>query len=493
MTWHELVDAALVGAGRAPLPDLPAALADLTPLDDRDKGELFLTAAAVLSRARRAGLQPSLSAADAPAPALLDGELPLPPEAAQTRMRGLLSNGQRPLIVDWLTVAAGRFRVPDDALPALLELVRQNPQPELLDALGPRGRWLARLNPAWAQLAVREDDVTPDDLQELWATSDLATRETLLQDVLRRARPLARALVDSTWATDKAAARQAWIIQLATDVGPEDEPLLERALDDRSVDVRRAAVRALAGLPQSRWQRAINEQAAQVFTVTKGLLKRTITLTPPAEMPPELLRVGVTAAPPGTGQQAWALQQLVANTDPSVWRDRHGLDAQALVKTVQKSEWSKPFLAGLAAASSRYGDAPTMLALLELDEFAHVLVSALPALPNDTRAQLAAARLHTPLGLSHVFSLDVPWPDAFRRQFLAALPTLLTNPSNAHVMSSVLQRLVLQLPPDTPLPDVDAVLHDRLRSAWRTFTDTLHTRADIRRELTPHDDKESSS
>ena len=494
MTWRELVDAAVVGAARAPLPPLPPSLVDIAPADGTaagdDAGVRLLVAAATLSRARRAGFRPPLDASETPEAAALDGELPPAPLSAQARLRSLLTDGNQLLVREWLTIAAGKVRPPDDALPALLESARQAAHDELLDALGPRGRWLARLNPIWAPYATRREDVDPEHLLELWSVSDHLTRELLLRQVRANDRGLARALVESTWTQDKPDVRDGWLSILLTDIGSDDEDIFENAIGDRSAEVRRTAVKGLGQLPQSRWQHQRNAEAATVLVVSKGLLKRTVTIVPLADMPPALARAGLPAAPAGTGQQAWVLQWLVGFAHPSVWRDVHGLDPAALLRSVEKSEWNKPFLAGLGIAARKFSDTPTLLALMETEEGRHLRPVTMQALPNDVRAEMAATHFLDPGGLMDVLQVSVPWPEKLTLRVVGALPTLLANPENAHLIGQVLTRLVMQLPPESALPNLDAVVHEKLRPSWRAFLDTLHTRAAIRRELS--DPKEPS-
>ncbi|MEV8109384.1 DUF5691 domain-containing protein, partial [Streptomyces sp. NPDC088135] len=150
--WEELVTTALLGTDRRPAGAAggPAGLLD---------------AAALHTVRRRAGLLPASPAAR-PDPAPADPRPPLPP-AARHRLARLLadrsasggSGGRRgtapdltELIPQWLATANQQgFRAPAELLPALLDAARARTdlRPHALAFAGPRGLWLAGLNPEW--------------------------------------------------------------------------------------------------------------------------------------------------------------------------------------------------------------------------------------------------------------------------------------------------------------------------------------------------------
>jgi len=147
VSWAGLVDAAVLGTGRAPRVAGTWAPLDETGLDDTDDQTRLLHYAAALSRARRAGFRPPLcSERPAPAPAAPDGGPPVS-FAAQRRLGDLLAAGQYDLVAEWLAHLAGR-RPPDVLLPDLLTAAAGHPRlrASLSPALGPLAGWLAGFN-----------------------------------------------------------------------------------------------------------------------------------------------------------------------------------------------------------------------------------------------------------------------------------------------------------------------------------------------------------
>jgi len=85
-----------------------------------------------------------------------------------------------------------------------------------------------------------------------WETGSRPARLLLLAELRGSAPALARSLLESTWATERADDRAAFLATLARGLSIDDQPLLESALDDRSKEVRRAAAELLTSLPDSR-------------------------------------------------------------------------------------------------------------------------------------------------------------------------------------------------------------------------------------------------
>src|SRR5207249_3260798 len=104
-----------------------------------------------------------------------------------------------------------------------------------------------RQNPDWSGLFV----TSVENADETWQTGTPQQRKLLLA-VLRSSDPdKARELVESTWAEDSPEDRTAFLEAFAAGLAPADEPLLEKALDDKRKPVRDAAAQLLARLATS--------------------------------------------------------------------------------------------------------------------------------------------------------------------------------------------------------------------------------------------------
>src|SRR5205814_2036045 len=120
-----------------------------------------------------------------------------------------------------------RVRVPEESLPALLEIGRARPElrKSILSVIGKRGAWLASQNLYWdyALVAGEESD---EAIETTWQTGSRTARVALLQRVRARDPQRARELIASTWREDKAADRTAFLETLREGLSMADEPFL---------------------------------------------------------------------------------------------------------------------------------------------------------------------------------------------------------------------------------------------------------------------------
>ena len=229
------MDAAVVGTGRAALPPVPPVLAALVgpaaearPADGdaapEDAGKhaaaSLLSAAGAASRARRAGQQPAdASDAAAPQPAPADPR-PDVSGAAMRRLSDLLATDRTDLVLEWLRMLSPTgCRPPDALVPTLLTAagVSRDLRDAVTELVGPLAGWLAAANPEWAWITVLGPGGQPDPAA--WPTSSHRERRALLE-WLRRSDPAAgRELVLSTWDTDTARDRTAFVVTLGTGLG----------------------------------------------------------------------------------------------------------------------------------------------------------------------------------------------------------------------------------------------------------------------------------
>ncbi len=449
VSWTGLVDAAVMGTGRAA--QLPGAALEAIVLDAGDDQAMLLHSAAVVSRARRAGYRPpEAGQSTAPAPAEDDHRPEVCP-AAERRLADLLGAGDHNLIAEWLRCLAAldRAKRPPDALvPALLTAAAGRPvlRASLLPVLGPLAGWLAGFNGEWAAL-----------LGKLRSSDPAAGRE----------------LVAATWDVDSYRDRAAFLAILAVGLSPDDEPTAERALADRRAEVRRAAADLLARLPGSRYsQRAAARAAAAVRIERQGLRQRLV-LRIPDRVTPQMQADGVDGSPPRrTGASAWLLRQMVAAAPATFWAGHTGLEPGELLALADRSEWTEPLRAGWTAAAVRDADRAWLLALLDQPA---------PARPDTERHVTADLRLFT--------ALDADARDAWLRAnsgsplFAAALEVL-PAPWSVPLSDLVRRRLSSVARAD---PGYSAAPRALIRLAALRLEphmiNTLSVRADMRREL----------
>ncbi|WP_282694427.1 DUF5691 domain-containing protein [Streptomyces sp. CC208A] len=452
--WEELVTSALLGTDRRPPSGTRGATAAGALLD----------AAARQTLRRRAGLRPG-PAAVPPEPAP-DDPRPELPAAARRRLGLLLAGRAAPapaggrrgtapdlaeLLPQWLTLAGERgYKAPYAALPALLDAARARTdlRPQALALAGPRGLWLARLNPEW-RFALRgggAGGALPDlgDLKdaeavrELWEEGLFAERVALLGAVRAKDPAAGRALLASTWAGERAEDRLMFLDSLRAGLSAADEEFLEAALADRSRNVRATAAELLSALPGSALAARMAGRAATCVGLDRTAAVPTVVVEAPHECDEEMRRDGVVAVPPsGRGERSWWLGQLVEAAPLSCWPARFGgRTPEEVVALPVADDWQAELHAAWCRAAVRQRDPAWSRALLgapavppatgpgtsSLAERAQLLAT----LDPEERARWVAAFVAAH-GLSEAFQLlgvcGVPWAEPLGEAVIDALDT----------------------------------------------------------------------
>ncbi|WP_405821249.1 DUF5691 domain-containing protein [Streptomyces sp. NBC_01390] len=471
--WEELVTAALLGTERRTPPGCPPG---------RQAPVALLDAAAVETVRRRAGLRPA-RAAKRPEPAAADPRPPLPPAAAR-RLALLLADrpgtpggsgrrGTAPdlmeLLPQWLAAANKHgYAAPPQTLPALLDAARGRTdlRPAALAFAGPRALWLARLNTDW-RFALRS---TPgggtalpgteesDRIRRLWQEGLFAERVSLLAAIRAREPAAARELLETTWSTERAEDRLMFLDLLRTGLCAADEPFLERALADRSRNVRATAAELLSALPDSALaaRMAVRAGACVALDHTNSTHNTDVThgtggtnssgddgrdgpalvVEAPHECDAGMERDGVVAkAPAGRGERSWWLGQLVEAAPLGSWSARlGGRTPEEIVALPVTDDWQSELHAAWCRAAVRQRNADWSRALLgrpstpeaggpgavSLAERAKLLAT----LDSAERAEWVAGFIATH-GLSEAFQLlgvcAVPWDPPLGRAVVDAL------------------------------------------------------------------------
>lgn len=370
-----LLPHALAGTGNHPPDD------DLvTPVDGvvgdvaaagGDEMRLLLRAGA-LAAYRRAGTEPGIERLPLPEPAEPDTASPCTPAAARL-VGGLLAGEHPALLHEAVALLAGaNQRLPPALLPELLDVAGAEALPGLPAVLGSRGRWLARFRDEWTW--AREGSA-PDTAEEarIWEEGSLPARLA----VLRRRRAVdpeaARACVASALPKERADARAEILEALREGLAAGDEPLLERALDDRSAIVRAAAAGLLARLPGSALGERMRARCDACLVFERPALRAEAPAAS-AAAEPAWERDGIVAkAPQGVGERAHLLAQITGFVPPDRWSELAGIAPADVVELVAGNAWEGALLAGIAGASLRHDAVAWM----------EPVVRALAALPPD--------------------------------------------------------------------------------------------------------------
>ncbi|MEU4622167.1 SWIM zinc finger family protein [Actinoplanes sp. NPDC023801] len=411
----------------------------------------LLEAAAVALTCRRAGVEPETGHVPvAPAPAETDAPLPV---AASARLARILGGGapggghhEQELLTQWLAAAVARGGiVPPAILPDLLEAGRRNTslRAGMARVSGRRGAWLAGQRADWRWLLDEAAPVLAAD----WATATTAERLGHLS-ALRGSDPEpARELVESTWAEESWETRARFLAAFGPGLSLRDEPLLERALDDRRKEVREASLDLLRHLPGA----ALGRRMAARARAAVRLEDDRLTVDPPAELDRDLSRDGVGAVPVrGVGAGAWLLEEVVAGTPLDTWA---GLDPAGWLTVARGHDWANPLLHGWAKAAVVQRDAGWATTLLAAD--AGVLREAVRwdlhlVLPPDRLARLAAEALRTEDGSAQrLLSLHPgPWPDGLSVAVLETVEQRARTDRHTWQLSELCRAAGLAMPPE---------------------------------------------
>ncbi|MCU1350517.1 MAG: hypothetical protein JWO56_3547, partial [Acidobacteria bacterium] len=336
--------------------------------------------------------------------------------------------------------------------------------------LGERGRWLARQNRqwAWALDAAAPAGDAGSDVRARWEEGNLEQRVEALRALRGDGPSAARAKLEEVWSREKAEVRTALIAILATSLSEDDEPFLEQALSDRSVNVKAAAAELLARLPRSAYVarmsasaeaavRKVEEPASIWSKVKSGLGGK-----------PALKLIVDPPAAQGSGARAAALAQIVAAVPLDRWTSRFGATPEQLFDAARATDWSEPLLQGWTAAAARQRDAEwarTLLAraarsLPSGEKLA--LVQALP--PAEVMEHVRAADASEWPIAAMLALIPTPWPVGFAREWLARLQRTTSSRGNDS------QTYALSATTDLTARAIPLSLHDAATSDW-TFAD----------------------
>lgn len=496
-----LIALATLGTAHSPaeLPSPAPALSDLLGQVAGSPEAQILLLAGALSLQEKAGWQPSEAGQPLPPPSAPD-DRPRIPEAAARYLLQMLGGEYKAVLPEWLATANTRgLRPPEELLPYLLDLGRGKAElrPLLFPLLGPRAIWLAEQAGMgqWAYFRL-------DDVATVWQEAETAVRVALLAHLRWRDPARGRDVLASTWSSEGARQRETFLRELVQGLGPEDEPLLEKALDDRAQGVRQAAGELLALIPGSALTQRMTERATSLLSLQRGWRGTRLSLNDEAAradatwdrdgLPVELPRDTVLT------KAGWMLQQVLPYVPPVGWLRLWQVKPHELLALARRAPDGLHFLNRLAWASYRSGDVDFTLLLIR---------EALPELDNELRRrllpQLPAARLDGALlpwlrrrevftakhpAFAALLAHSQPWSRGLAAAVMGAVSSTLhpanTNPSPE--MKSLLQHVALHAPPDDGpalIAGLQAQNRPELQTGWKKLAGDMLATLDYRRRM----------
>ncbi|MFI5713062.1 DUF5691 domain-containing protein [Kribbella sp. NPDC051620] len=395
--WDGLVSSALLGTDRR-----PPHFEELPPKIQEELGEGgLLDAAALATLYKRAGRTPLEGLQ--PLPAAPGEDSPLPRPAAIRRLAAMLSGFQTTALGEWLRTADAKgWGVPPEYLPALADHARGRAEyrPLVVKAAGRRASWLADLNPDWRFL--HEAVVEGNDQ---WTHGNPTQRRSWLR-ALRKSDPAAALeALEEVWPAEPAAVRLDFLSLLGANLSgtnaAADEAFLERALDDRSKEVRRAAAGLLQRIPGSQYGERMAQRVWSHLTVSQGVLAVDL----PTRLTKAMERDGVEPEPQeGFGKRAWWFLQIVAAAPLKTYElDYLKLPVEGCSPEVLQVAW--------AQAAVREGNADWARALLRANTRTGGRVAELLKIlpPEEWVPAIESLRARVDIA-DLVGGLPVPWP-----------------------------------------------------------------------------------
>ena len=477
----DVATAALVGSARREPPPAPDVLA--LDASDASAEHRLLASAAVADALTRAGA-PLPPASDVVLAAAAEVRPPTTDRATQLLSLLLTQSpvsrqARDELVVEWLRLAeAAGQRVPWYLLPVLLGFAagRRRVATALGDQLGERGRWLVGLNEAWSDLLDDPDEprvAVEVDWLEAWPTMSSAEAVTAFA-LGRRADPAAaRELLEAQWSAVSAKVRADAVRALGPGLSAADEPLLERALDDRAKSVREAAAAMLDRLPGSARAARMAERLRRLVRV-RGTLVRHLEVEVPDAPDEAAVRDGLTAPGRGAGPTpAIWLSQIVRAAPLSTWTDITGRGPTATLKMVRDAD----VLAWLTEAVLDRRDTEWAVACVDHGIPDHRL---LWLLPEERRAGLLTDWVGQRTGGRDLHGLLTraprPWPDDLGRAVLKRIQGEKADRSLGHAAAPLLPVALGQ----ALAPEINAALSRLPEDAAhlrRALTETLQLHA----------------
>jgi hypothetical protein len=399
-----------------------------------------LEALAVAGVLARAGVD-SLAPGEVPSVAPADPRPSCSPTAA-----GLLRRAARCTSTALAAEILERIRRRGERVPIAVAILLQDrtldtEHERLLLATADRG--LASALESLGIASAPSEDTT--ELTARWKASerfDAAMRRAAMADLIRRDRGLARSLIDSSWDEEAAKMRADLVTLLLVGAERDDEPLLERALDDRAASVRSAAASVLATIEESAFAARAWERASpliQVERVRSGLLrqeKTTMHVELPAAWDPAWARDGMIEKPPpdlatGIGPRSWWLTQLVRNASLRRWEAHLAMTPAEMLAAIAENDHAPQVESAWIQAAVSTAD-PRWAETVVTRELAQAHPSA-ALVKRFVEASAGAARDALVLRALEATSLD--WNE--RLPLIPFLAAPWTAPISARVLASI--------------------------------------------------------
>ncbi len=343
-----------------------------------------------------------------------------------------MTRGNFELLPEWLELLSRtNLRVPEELIPDLLDAVRTRHElrTAVQKAAGPIGAWLARFNERW------DWAVSAWNLEADWHNGIRWQRLAALREIRATDPARARELLAAAIAAESSDLRREFLECLQIRLSPEDEPFLEKMLDDRSSSVRGEAAYLLVRIPGTQIrQRMLARIQGRVKLRTEGLLlrKKVFDVELFDAIDDSMRRDGVVdkiaSSNTTMGERAFWTGQILARVDPAFWTREFSMRPASLIETAREGQWSELLVDCWRAAARFYGASDwleTFAAESPTDELVF------EAMPVETRERIVMAQLKrdSALWVHHV-------PDCCPHDWSLALTEVFLRAAAKHMPES---------------------------------------------------------
>ena len=451
--WNDLLTTALIGTERRVLnlANLPETFRDLAAqLEGEDTEKTLLALAGAMTLHRRVGQSAPLDTTPLLDPCDLDDLPTCSPRAGLILQQILVMPQQKTHLQEWISLAARQGqRVREEYLPRFLA---DSQRPTLPDdfyvVIGKRGHWLAQQNEGWAYAVLPRNDTE-------WETARLPAKRIYLRRLRASDPARARALLESNWSREIAENRPPLLGTFHVNLSQDDEPFLERMLDDRTRVVRSIDTSLLAKLKDSAYSQRMIARRQQFIHLDwqKHLLskKLVIDVTLPEICDESMIRDGIDPKPSTDselGKRAYWLLGIAAKQSASFWLSGTWSAADLVQAISEMDDEVKTYLhKALANISECEHHDPLALALLESEQVAvgtraQILQAVSPKMCEDflihaLMHEKNSSRRKSIFEVTNLCKFSYTWSESLTRAFLAALPEMLAPHKNVHVTDSI--------------------------------------------------------
>ncbi|HEY9045766.1 MAG TPA: DUF5691 domain-containing protein, partial [Ohtaekwangia sp.] len=395
--WEEIINRASLGSTRQPLrtSDIPEYIAgELVLQDSQDAEEDFLRFASLAYQYRQGGSQPP------------DFQTIVQPVAAEetkaycTALAGnilytILAEEHQPFLELWLSQCASKgLCVPPEIVPSLLDIAarRKELRKLVMEVCGNRGVWLTLLNPAWNFFSSTQDQ------QAIWETGKPEERKELLRELRKQNPAEAITLLQTTWASEGANEKAAFLDILKVNLSAADLPWLE-ALKEKGQKVNTAVLELMKLIPASSVVQQYQAILKDTVTIKTGkallgmINKSTLSIDETVAIPEPVFKTGIDklSNSKNVSDGQYILVQLISAVPPAFWNDHLQLPAEEIIALFRKEKHTAFYMPALALAAVRFQDHAWIKNILDrggdvIDSSIIMLLGALPAADRERYA-----------------------------------------------------------------------------------------------------------